>query len=219
MDAKRAIEEIDEVMAVFTAARKRSRHDDLSDLPSDEQEEIATRLGSALSRWAPLGTVFRKKTERYHDKEWANPHALNVALPGILRALRDDYAKGRLRSVEEIVSGELLTDMLDLAEDLVSRSPDAAAVLAGGILEEHLRRLCQKMDISVERDDGKHKSTENMVADLVKKQAVSKTDHKSVTHWYGIRTDPAHGRFGNHEGSEVRLMIQGVRDFIRRFAA
>lgn len=218
-ESKRALAEIDEAMSVFTDARKRSQHEDLSDLPSDEQEEIATRLGSTLSRWAPVGSVFWKKYEKYHEKAWEDPHALNVALPGILRALREDYAKGRLKSVEELIRGELLTDMLELAAELVSKSPDAAAVLAGGVLEEHLRRLCLKLEIPLEAENGKHKSTETMASELVKKDALSKTDHKSVTYWYGIRNDPAHGRFGKHEANAVGLMVHGVRDFIRRIGA
>jgi len=63
-----------------------------------------------------------------------------------LRALRADYVAGNLQSVIEIVHADAFADFLDMADYLLQRGyKDAAAVLAGSVLEEHLRKLAKRM--------------------------------------------------------------------------
>ena len=61
---------------------------------------------------------------------------------GILAALRTDYASGYMQTVEELIRADLFQDFLGMAEELVSKGyKDAAAVIAGGAPQEHLRKL------------------------------------------------------------------------------
>jgi hypothetical protein len=62
---------------------------------------------------------------------------------GTLQALRDDYESGYLQSVVELVHADIFADFLDMADYLIQQGyKDPAAVVAGSVLEEHLRKLC-----------------------------------------------------------------------------
>ena len=61
---------------------------------------------------------------------------------GILRALREDIANGYLRRLEALVSADVFTDFLDMAQHLLDTDyKDPAASLTGAVLEDGLRRI------------------------------------------------------------------------------
>jgi hypothetical protein len=62
---------------------------------------------------------------------------------GVVQALRADYEAGRLQTLQERVRSDTFSDFLAMAEYLSDdeRLKDPAAVLAGGVLEQHLRAL------------------------------------------------------------------------------
>jgi hypothetical protein len=208
--------EIDQVMQAFTAARRRAHHDDLSDLPYDEVVEVSMLMVSTLQRLGPPGTMYRSQAEEAaKDMKMHANHVAKMA-PGLLRALREEFAKGRYRFLDDVIRQEVFGDFLSMAEGLLKEAPDAAAVLAGGVLEEHLTKLAAKAGVETLGPNGKGKAVENLAADLVKANVLRTSDHKSITSWYALRTDPAHGRFGLHQAPEVAAMIQGVRAFLQR---
>jgi hypothetical protein len=58
-----------------------------------------------------------------------------------------------------------------------------------------------------------------MNADLAKASAYNLTVQKQVTAWAGIRNDAAHANYSNYDAQQVKLMIQGVRDFVAKYPA
>ena len=64
-----------------------------------------------------------------------------VSLAGVLTALREDYQAGYLQSIEQLIHGNVFADFLMADELLQKPYKDPAAVLAGSVLEEHLRNL------------------------------------------------------------------------------
>ncbi len=146
-------------------------------------------------------------------------------MAGVLRALRQDYDSGRTKPFRELVHSDLFSDFLTMAEYLIKDEnlKDPAAVLAGGVLEEHLRKLCDKNGIATTTThaSGKQhpKKLDTMNADLAKQNVYGKNEQKQVTAWAGIRNDAAHAHFGNYQLQQVVLMIQGLRDFISRYPA
>lgn len=59
--------------------------------------------------------------------------------------MREDYEAGYMRTVEELIHADLFADFLERTDELVSKGyKDPAAVLAGSVLEEHLRKLAVK---------------------------------------------------------------------------
>jgi hypothetical protein len=140
-------------------------------------------------------------------------------LVGVLVSLRHDVEAGYIRTVEEIVHANVFGDFLEMADELQGKGfKDAAAVIAGTVLEEHVRKLASANGIETRDDDGKPIKVERLntaLAGLV----YNGLDQKNVTAWYDLRNKAAHGERGEYEHKQVAMMIQGVRDFATRHPA
>jgi hypothetical protein len=143
---------------------------------------------------------------------------------GILKELRNDIASGYLVSVQELIHAEMFADFLEMARYLLSEGyRDPAAVLIGGVLEGHLRKLCAKNNIPIETTDSRGvprpKKAETMNADLAREGVYSKLDQKSVTAWLDLRNKAAHGQYDEYTQQQVEFLLQQVTDFLTRYPA
>ena len=106
-----------------------------------------------------------------------------------------------------------------MAEHLLSEGyKDAAAVIIGSTLEEHLRKLCVKNGIPLDAAE-RPKKADALNAELAVQSVYSKLDQKSITAWLDLRNKAAHGKYGEYSKEQVGLLIQGVRDFMARLPA
>jgi hypothetical protein len=134
-------------------------------------------------------------------------------LRGILKALRADYEADRLQSFQELIHAEMFSNFLEMAEYFLEEGyKDPAAVMAGGVLEEHLRKLSGKHNVPLPQNP----KLDRMNSDLAKVPAYDKDDQKQVTAWAGIRNEAAHGNYSSYSIEQVSLMVAGIRDFISR---
>jgi len=198
----------------------RSEYDDLSDLKDGTLAELVTTLSSTVERLAPTASAHAKRAQEVIEKFSPNfLHAAHTPLVGILKSLRQAYERGYLSSVQELVHAEVFADFLDMAEHLLSQGyKDPCAVLVGGTLEEHLRKLCGKHGIAAVTSSGDPRKASQMNDDLAK-TAYDKLQHKGVTYWLDLRNKAAHGKYTEYDERDVRSMLQGVRDFIDKFRA
>jgi hypothetical protein len=138
----------------------------------------------------------------------------------ILKALRDEILGGWLSGIKGLVTAEIFSDFLEMANYLLSEEyKDAAAVMIGGVLEEHLRQLCSKNEILIDfESDGKMKPKKADVlnADLAKKDVYNKLDQKNVTAWLDLRNKAAHGQYNEYNKEQVESMYRGVLEFMTR---
>jgi hypothetical protein len=138
---------------------------------------------------------------------------------GILRAVKQDIEAGHLARLSELVRAELFSDFLEMAEYLLSEGyQDAAAVIGGGVLEEHIRLLCAKNNIPTSIAS-KAKKADTMNSELASAGVIDKNQKKIITGWLGIRNSAAHGKYGEYTKDQVVLYLAGIRDFIARFPA
>jgi hypothetical protein len=97
---------------------------------------------------------------------------------------------------------------------------DPAAVLAGGVLEEQLRKLCDKHGIPTTVTDAKGnvrpKRLNALNDELANRNVYGRNEQKQVTAWVGIRNDAAHAEYDKYTLEEVKLMIAGTREFLNR---
>ncbi|MDR6195958.1 hypothetical protein [Siphonobacter sp. SORGH_AS_0500] len=139
---------------------------------------------------------------------------------GILRAAREEIYGGWLFTVKELVSAEIFSDFLEMSEYLLQENyKDPAAVMAGSVLEEHLRQLCIKNSIPTEIvKDGRpiHKKADLMNSELGSTNVYTKLDQKSIVSWLDLRNKAAHGKFTEYTKDQVYLMLQGITNFISR---
>lgn len=142
---------------------------------------------------------------------------------GILQAVHGELSGGWIQSAKSLLSAEVFSDFLEMALYLLNeRYKDAAAVIIGSVLEEHLRQLCQKasIDIEISKDDGvTPKKADALNSDLSNCKVYNKLDQKSVTLWLDLRNKAAHGKYDEYSKEQVSLMYQGVVEFMTRVPA
>jgi len=184
-------------------------------------QEITTLACAVIKRLAPANSAYLEQMEAVFKNTLrsigrSKEEEVEFRLQGVLRALRADYDAGRLQTFQELIHADLFSDFLELAEYLLQEGyKDPAAVIAGGVLEEHLRKLSGKHGITVPAKP----KLDIMNSELAKAGVYNKNDQKQVTAWAGLRNDAAHGNYKNYGDSEVKLMLAGIRDFISRIPA
>lgn len=184
------------------------------------REELAlqAQVMETIQQFAPANSQFMRMMDEAYNHRMADGTALHLII-GILRGLRDAYANGYMRSIEELIHGDVFADFIEMAEHLViSKFPLPAAVLAGAVLEEHVRKLCDKHGVTLVDQKGAPKSVETMNQDLAKQGVYTKPVQMSVTAWYATRTSAAHNK-PDFDPALVPSMIRDVRDFVGRFPA
>ena len=183
-----------------------------------EISDLRTRCMAAIERASGSSSTYSVSVVESRKRKANALYSLSVEV-GVASALLSDIRNGYLTSFEELLHGDVFGDYLEMASHLLkSGYKDAAAVLAGGTLEVHLRKLCNKHSISTMRA-GKPRKSEDLNSDLAKKTAYTKLDQKNVTAWLGLRNHAAHGHYSEYTKDQVALFVQGVQDFITRHSA
>ena len=193
--------------------------------PTEKRNEIHSiivRVITAIERITTKKSEYYKMTEELLKKEKDDRHKV-VHVIGVLEGLYNDLNADYLKSLSEIIHGDIFSDYLDMSKYLLEEHYYvAAAVIAGVTLEERLRTLCIKNEIDIDLIKPKRnrpKPADTMNADLSKEGVYPKTQQKQITYWLGIRNDAAHGKKDNFTEDQVKLMIIGIRDFIIKYPA
>jgi len=149
----------------------------------------------------------------------ATPHNVEKCR-GILKAGKQEIVGGWLFTVKGLVSAEIFSDFLEMAEYLLKEGyKDSAAVMTGSVLEEHLRQLCLRNSIPIEKiNAGKlvAKKADLLNSELASADIYNKLDQKSVLSWLDLRNKAAHGHYTEYTIDQVQLLYQGVTNFISR---
>lgn len=140
---------------------------------------------------------------------------------GILMAVKNEIESGWLFQLKDFISAEIFSDFLEMAEYLlIEKYKDPAAVMIGGVLEEHLRYLCDKNSITTFTLDSKGKQktkkADFLNSELAKAQIYNKLDQKNITAWLDLRNNAAHGHYSEYNQEQVVSMLRGVTEFLSR---
>lgn len=174
--------------------------------------KMEARLTAAIVRLTPPGSPYREAAERRRGEV----NKLAQVADGLL----EDIEAGYLQSVTELIHGDTFSDFLEMASELQRNGfKDAAAVIAGSSLEQHLRNLCDKHGVDTEKADGEPKKATVLNADLAKAEVYSKLEARQIDAWQAIRNAAAHGEYGKYDHPQVALLITGVRDFMVKHPA
>ncbi len=131
----------------------------------------------------------------------------------ILKAAKDDYENGYLFNVRELVEAEVFDDFLEQGQQLFDKGYyQPAAVVAGCVLEDGLKKLCTKNGIVLAP-----KATMNPANDeLTKKGVYNSLTQKKITALADLRNKAAHGQWNDFTKQDVESMIKDVRSFLER---
>jgi hypothetical protein len=114
IDHKAVIAEIDQVLQRLSVLRG-SPDDGYNDSGIPDKAEVLALIAAAIDRYAPARSRYRSMLETTLDSTgMLMPGNALLVVPGYLRALREDYAAGRLKSVTELIHADVFGDFLDL---------------------------------------------------------------------------------------------------------
>jgi hypothetical protein len=110
-----------------------------------------------------------------------------------------------------LIEAEVFGDFLEQAEHLLKNGYyGPAAVITGCVLEDGLRKLCQRNNVSLPA-----KATiDPMNVELAKAGIYNTLSQKRITALADIRNKAAHGKWSEFNDEDVRQMISQVRSFM-----
>lgn len=216
-NANAAIDQLTPLIHQATSNVTRTQHGMRFNGTPIERQAMITRMLATVQRLAPSGAYSDQVMAIRLSKSAYSDEVLLIA--GVLDALRADYAAGYMQTVEELIHADVFADFLDMANELHGKGyKDPAAVIAGSVLEEHLRKLATTHGVTIE-STGKPRKADTINADLVKVGAYNKLVQKQVTAWLGLRNNAAHGKYDQYDAGQVAALIRDVRDFMVRHPA
>ena len=197
------------------ATRRRSEYSDAVESGPMKAFRVAVLsfVDRVYGRTHPHFSEFQECTDNSYFQNAENGLA-------IIRAIREEIAGGWLFTVRGLVTAEVFADFLEMAEHLLETGyKDPAAVMAGSVLEEHLRQLCTANGVDVhEEKHGKQlsKKADRLNAELATTTVYSKLDQKQITAWLDLRNNAAHGKYDQYTSEQVMHMLSGVTNFMVR---
>lgn len=162
-----------------------------------------------------LGRVFDRQADHYTKfdllfKDFENYSPIIKAL-GILKSAKEEYEQGFLFETRVLIEAEVFDDFLEQAEHLLlSGYFQPAAVIVGSVLEDGLRKLCQRNGVSI----AVQPKLDQMNADLAKQGIYNKLVQKRITALADIRNNAAHGRWEEFTKDDVEDMLKQTRSFM-----
>lgn len=182
-------------------------------------EEVRVRTMNLIASLVPAAPHLAALVERVGDMKPVPSSGRQLA--GIIQGIRKDLEAGLLRRLEVSVQDAIVADYLVMADELFSGEGGPmrhvpAAVLAGAVLEDGLRRLCERHQpaIPVVLDSGKYKKMTVMIDDLKSAGAYNELKAKQLRAWADIRNAAAHGQFDQFNAADVGAMLSGIRTFL-----
>jgi hypothetical protein len=129
----------------------------------------------------------------------------------ILEAAAEDVENGYLARVEDLVASDVFADFLEQAQHLLDAGyKDPAAMLAGAVLEDGLRRLLLKSGEKVRtRDD-----LSALNGRSAEKGLYNRLVQKKISVWIDVRNSASHGKFVDYEKEDVERMVEGINSFL-----
>lgn len=133
------------------------------------------------------------------------------SLRSVFVAAREDFEGGYVQDFRNLVIAEVFSDILAQASELLSSGyVGPAAVLAGAVLEDELRKSCLAAGIDLPEKP----KLDYMNGQLAKANTYNKFTQKRITALAEIRNSAAHGKWTEFQKSDVEDMIRWITKFL-----
>ena len=150
-----------------------------------------------------------------------NPRSLEH-ISGTLRGLRDIYRNGFIRSVQATIVANISSDFMAQVDEILTSGRSAqydhafAAVMCGAVLEDSLRRLCERQTppLKTLKRNQKPKRLSALIEDLHKAKVYNPLKADQLRAWAKVRNHAAHAEFSEFNRADVEDMVRGVRNFL-----
>ena len=132
----------------------------------------------------------------------------------MVEAAKRDFDAGLLTDMRSLITAEVFADFIEQAEHLLEAGYYVpAASLTGAVLEDTLRKLCDKNNLSLPNVT----KIDRLNADLAKAGIYDKLIQKRITALADIRNNADHGHFDKFRREDVEDMVKWVRSFTADF--
>jgi hypothetical protein len=152
--------ELEKILKDYDAALGRSQYKDASDtLSLPQTTSLQARCLAAVERASGRKSSYYGRALSPLQQELHEWDRLAMQI-GVVDSLLHDIRNGFLKSLEELIHGDVFSDFLEMAAHLAkSGYKDAAAVIAASTLEAHLKQLCSHHSLSAD-NSGKPKKAD-----------------------------------------------------------
>ncbi|MFZ0011271.1 MAG: hypothetical protein WAL97_05130 [Halobacteriota archaeon] len=135
----------------------------------------------------------------------------------ILERLSKDISAGYLVQFKVLVSAEVFSDFIEMSKHLFDRRyRESAAALSTAVLEDALRHIASKNNVTFSKKDTLGPLNDKCIAT----GAYTSFWHKKILLWVGIRNHVDHGEFAEFAkipDKEIEDMIDGIEDFLTQY--
>ena len=139
-----------------------------------------------------------------------NPHAVAAGI-GILKAVKEDLTDDFLSDVRTLISADVFTDFLEMADHLHQNSYiHPAASLAGAVLEDGMRQIAVANGVNVRAREDLGSLNQKLAAASV----YNRLKQQQVQPWIRVRNHADQGEFNEYTATDVAEMIRGVSGFL-----
>ncbi|MDP3700737.1 MAG: hypothetical protein Q8R72_07510 [Hylemonella sp.] len=158
------------------------------------------------------------KTGNFYNL-WKSHHVQFTQMLGVARAIKHEIENDLLVDFKALIQADVFADFLEMGEYLLQEGyKDAAAVIIGTVLEDHLRQLTKSKSLPIVNESGKQLTMDPLNVQLAKAEAYSKLAQKQITTWAHVRNKAAHGEYGEYTAEQVQMMLMFVQGFIAEAA-
>lgn len=137
---------------------------------------------------------------------------------GIANTIKHEFEKGLLSNIRALLQADIFADFLEMGEYLLNEGyKDPAAVIIGAVLEDSLRKLCDKNGIATTKNNGKPLTIEPLNTALANSNVYSKLVQKQITSWAHVRNKAAHSEYNEYDHKQVKMMLLFVQNFADQY--
>lgn len=229
LNEKEIIKEIDTLLKEYGiwARKNREKNLEISELNLFDIHYYYSSMSDTIVRFSPPKSQYRKNIEKIIESvdidDSISLMRAVIGFYGNLKALKKNYMRGSLKTMEEFYHADIFGDFLKFAEETLNDGyKDPSAVLISVTLEDHLRKLCIKNDIEITEKKADEKVIDKKCAKMnedLGKVVYNKINQQKVTALLSIRNSAVHAKWNEYTENDIKNMLNDVRDFISRFPA
>jgi len=162
---------------------------------------LVTACGPSSEHYKAFG-----EAENYSS--WSGNYSRFKQTRAVFDAAKEDFEGGYVSSIRNLIQAEVFDTELEQAKELLAAGYyQAAAIIAGVVLETNLRQLCAQEEIQPGKLD-------RMNADLAKAGKYNSIIQKRITSLAAIRNGAAHGDVEAFSQADVVAMIDEVERLV-----
>ena len=141
LDTDTLLKQFDPLIESFNNLKRQSQFEDFSDVAPDEVHHFISMCLSCIHRVAGVDSIYAQQAKLATSRTKSFSYLSTREVYGIVMALRTDVTNGYLTTIRELIHAEVFSDFLSNAEYFLDEGhKDPAAVIAGSVLEDHIRQ-------------------------------------------------------------------------------